>query len=79
MIYYRCKCGKSTAYGSYGPSRCLVCPECGSTLASHPDYHAEPIEHDWQPRFDERTGRPKARVCDRCGDVESIRPDVIAR
>jgi len=73
MTGYRCKCGKSTAWGSgMSPSPCHLCPECGSTLASHPDHHAEPVEHDWEPRFDERTGQPTTRVCRRCYEREGL-------
>lgn len=49
MMYYRCKCGFSTAWGSMPPYQCDRCPKCGSDLASHPDHHREPKPHDMQP------------------------------
>lgn len=45
MQNYQCKCGKHTAFGSYGPADCVVCDSCGSTLAQHPDFHPEPVPH----------------------------------
>lgn len=74
MRYYRCRCGKSVAWSTGGefPQACVVCEECGSTLASHPDYHAEPIEHEWEVRYDQRTGKPFYEVCDRCGSTRPL-------
>jgi len=65
MQFWRCKCGKSTAFGSDAPFQCEVCDECGSTYASHPDFHAEPIEHDFIIRYNEKTGKPY-KICKRC-------------
>lgn len=36
MIYYRCRCRAVCA--SYCPPGCVVCPACGSGLASSPEY-----------------------------------------
>lgn len=47
MQYYRCKCGNREAHGSMPPYRCSKCSKCGSDLATHPDLHAEPVEHDF--------------------------------
>lgn len=46
MIFYRCKCGKSTAHSSMGVSACDTCDKCGSTLATGPNSHQEPKPHD---------------------------------
>ncbi len=47
MQYYRCKCGQSRSYGSMPPYPCKKCPDCGSNLSSHPDFHSEPKPHNW--------------------------------
>lgn len=47
MQYYRCKCGNCEAWGSMPPYRCSQCKECNSDLAMHPDYHQEPVPHDF--------------------------------
>ena len=49
MIYYRCKCGESEAYGSMPPYPCSRCDKCGSNLASSLDSHSEPLPHDFVP------------------------------
>ena len=73
MIGYRCRCGKHTAYGSMPPMDCQGCPECGVTLAAHPDGHRPLAPHDFQDRFDPRTGEKVARQCAVCGERE-VRP-----
>lgn len=47
MQYYRCKCGERTAFGSMSPYPCQGCPECNTTLETHPDLHREPKPHDF--------------------------------
>lgn len=56
MQFYRCKCGRRSALGSMSPSRCSRCPDCGSDLATHPDRHREPAEHEYVTRYNEITG-----------------------
>ena len=65
MQYYRCKCGKSKAWGSYGPRPCEGCPDCNTTLTQHPDYHKTPEPHEWVIRYNEVTGEPY-EVCINC-------------
>jgi hypothetical protein len=48
MQYYRCKCGKATAWVSYGPYACNKCNDCGSNLAWSPDSHQEPKPHEFK-------------------------------
>lgn len=52
--------------GSYGSPPCVVCKECGTTLASHPDHHAEPEPHEMVTRYHPTTGKPY-QVCKRFG------------
>lgn len=47
MLYYRCVCGWSEAWGSMPPAPCQACPRCGSDLATHPSEHREPSPHDF--------------------------------
>jgi len=50
MLYYRCKCGNSTAWGSMPPDRCATCDDCGSDLALGPDGHRDPTPHEFIAR-----------------------------
>lgn len=45
MIYYRCQCGKSVAYGSIAPSDCHGCRDCNTTLTTSPDFHKSVPPH----------------------------------
>lgn len=65
MRSYQCKCGFITGSSSMGFPACTTCEKCGSTLATGPDSHPEPIPHDWQTMYDENTGKPYRR-CKRC-------------
>lgn len=47
MQYWRCKCGKSQAFGSMPPDRCASCKACGSDFAQAPDRHRDPLPHDF--------------------------------
>lgn len=47
MRYYRCKCGKRTAWGSMPPYPCSGCPDCGTTLDESPDSHRAPTPHEF--------------------------------
>ena len=60
MRYYRCKCGKRTAMGSDSPAPCDGCPECGTTLDSHPAHHSTPEPHRW--------GKPEWEIDAKSGD-----------
>lgn len=67
MQYMRCKCGNVEAWTSgESPKACHVCKECGSTLAYSPDSHLDPEPHEWEVRYDSRTGKPSYRLCVRC-------------
>ena len=48
MIFYRCQCGKSTAWSSMGVVACDVCPYCHTTLGAGPNSHPEPVAHDFR-------------------------------
>lgn len=67
MIYHQCKCGKRQYFESgIAPKDCQGCDGCGTTFATTPDGHKPRIEHDWQPRFCEDTGKPARPICRRC-------------
>lgn len=73
MIYWRCRCGKSEYWESgMPPQACQGCSECGTTLATHPDRHQDVIPHDWEPRYNPRTGAPDKRLCRRCHAIERV-------
>jgi len=78
MRYSRCKCGKCEYYDSgMPPQPCQGCKECGTTFAGGPDGH-KPLEpHEWEPRFDSRSGKPARPVCKRCheADRDWVKPD----
>lgn len=65
MVYYRCECGKSEAWGSMPPSSCTGCPECGTTLDTSPAGHRTPDSHEFVKKFDENTGEPY-EICMNC-------------
>lgn len=78
MNYYRCKCKKLESWSSYGPAKCLICKECGTTLGGHPDDHkTEAQPHDWYE--EEKTStyrgvvtREHTRKCLDCGTSEKL-------
>ena len=65
MQYYRCKCGNSTSYGSMPPASCTRCGKCKSNLSISPDFHSEPLMHDFVTKYDGNTGEPY-EYCRRC-------------
>lgn len=68
MKYYRCKCGKSEAWGSMPPWSCSYCPKCGSNLALGPDGHREPEPHKWTTEAVETDAGPQPLTrCFWCG------------
>jgi len=68
MKNYRCKCGKSTSYGSMGPYLCRGCDECGTTLATHPSLHKKPKPHDWsKTEVETDEGKKILTKCSWCG------------
>jgi hypothetical protein len=65
MQFYRCKCGKSTAWTSMGVPACTKCRYCGSDLAQGPTTHGEPAPHKYVTKYDENTGKPY-EICRSC-------------
>src|SRR3546814_9028228 len=75
MQYYRCKCGKRTAWSSMGVMPCAGCPDCNTTLALGPDSHGEPEPHDFVEETTTTTHNGETitrtrRFCMRCGHRE---------
>jgi hypothetical protein len=71
--FYRCRCGKHTAFGSYGPYACEGCPDCNTTLEQHPDYHRVPEPHQFEDEYDvdRKTGETfVVRICQVCNRRE---------
>lgn len=66
MMHYRCKCGKSKAFGSDHPRPCQGCHECGTTLAMHPDHHKAVEPHDLKLYYSQQTGKPSHYRCKLC-------------
>jgi len=58
VIFYRCKCGQTEAWGSMPPSPCTGCSTCKTTLEASPGAHSQPIPHEFVERFDHKTGKP---------------------
>lgn len=68
MIYYRCKCGSSESIGSLPPDPCEQCAKCGSDLASSPELHRSPLEHEWTTELVETdSGMAELTRCRWCG------------
>ncbi len=69
MLHYRCRCGKSTAFGSMSPYPCQGCPECGTTLDGHPDHHRAPVPHDFTGGIQQMSeaGPVHVPACRYCG------------
>ncbi|MDE2103781.1 MAG: hypothetical protein KGL39_41470 [Patescibacteria group bacterium] len=69
MQYYRCKCGKQTAWGSMPPYPCDGCPDCNTTLTQHPDYHEAPEPHEFSSVQNITTDQGPATItrCRWCG------------
>jgi len=76
MIYYRCKCGNSTSYGSMPPSPCCGCSECGTTLDTTPAFHSVPEPHDFITEYDRKTGEPYKRCRNCCQTEKEILTDI---
>ncbi len=77
MIYWRCRCGAREYWESgFPPADCNACEKCGTTLATGPEGHREPVPHEWEQRFNPRTGEPDRRTCRRCHSSERI-PDAL--
>ena len=48
MKYYQCKCGTEKFWGSgMCPPACGKCRPCGSDMASGPESHREPVDHEF--------------------------------
>lgn len=68
MLYYRCKCGKSKAWGSMPPFPCSGCSTCGTTMEVHPDYHTTPKPHDFiKNEIETDEGFSTISKCKYCG------------
>lgn len=73
MNYLRCKCGKCKCWESgFPPQDCEGCKECGTTYAYTTTGHKPLIPHDWEPRYNERTGEQDRRMCRRCYKREKL-------
>ena len=73
MKYKRCKCGKMERWDTGEAVKpCEGCRECQTTFAEHPDDHKLLQPHDWEPRFNSRTGEPDRRMCRRCHAIEKV-------
>lgn len=73
MIYKRCQCGKAEYWdGGVAVQPCQGCSSCGTTFSSHPDGHRPVAEHEWEPRYNPRTGAPDKRMCRRCYKTERV-------
>ena len=72
MQYYRCKCGKSTAYGTMGPNPCDGCYECGTTLDQAPELHRTPEPHQMEPTTVQTDdGQAVLHRCRWCGKTQA--------
>jgi hypothetical protein len=70
VSYYRCACGHTGKWRPHTvPADCEGCAECWSTLSIDGN-HKDRAEHQWDTRYNERTGLPIRRVCRRCLKVE---------
>lgn len=75
MQYYRCKCGDRQLWTTDGPSDCVICNKCNTTLAQRPEDHkTEAKPHDYKTYYDQNTGKP-FKLCHRCGNRENIQEE----
>lgn len=81
MKYYRCKCGKSEAWGSQPPPRCSWCKACESDPASSPELHSERTPHlfDLVEKVETDNGESQLTRCRYClktrKEVEKLEAD----
>ena len=68
MKYYRCKCGKKTAWSTRGVQDCEGCKECGTTLAEHPEEHKPVADHAAVVYYRQTDGSPYL-VCSKCSST----------
>lgn len=72
MMNYRCRCGKSTAFGSMPCPRCHGCEECGTTLEFHSSLWQTPEPHEWVPYpVETDAGTAYLTRCKKCGDKKA--------
>ena len=72
MQYYRCKCGKQWSWGSMPPSPCAKCSNCASDLAPGPDFHEEPLPHDFHTQQVETDNGPQPlSICRWCSKTKT--------
>lgn len=67
MRHYKCKCGKSEYWESgIPPMPCQGCNDCNTQYGTYNGEYREREEHQWEPRFNEKTGEPDRPICKRC-------------
>ncbi len=70
MIHRRCGCGKSESWESgMPPQDCDGCDDCGTTFGPP---HKPRVPHDWEPRFNSKTGKQDRRKCRKCHTSEKV-------
>lgn len=68
MQYRRCKCGSAERWDTGEAVRpCQGCAKCGTTFAQREADHRPLAPHQWEPRYDPKTGGPARPVCGVCG------------
>lgn len=63
MRYLRCQCGKEEAWSSMGSLPCVVCPDCGTTLAESPMGHYHGVHHEVYAEMINDKISASCRVC----------------
>ena len=68
MKYYRCKCGKKTAWSTRGVQDCEGCKECGTTLAERTKKQKPVADHAAVVYYRQTDGSPYL-VCSKCSST----------
>lgn len=72
MTYYRCKCGKSEAWGSMSPFPCIGCSVCGTTLDTSSSLHGATKPHELRvTKVQTDVGEMPLSVCVWCGKTKA--------
>ena len=79
MQFLQCECGKAKAYTSgQRMYDCQGCPECQTTFSNRPGGHRALQPHNWELRYNERTGQPDHYDCKDCMAFKPLNDKVVA-
>ena len=72
MNRWVCECGWSIRHESgMTPQPCEGCDKCGTTYGIGSLVPQKRMPHQWEPRYNPRTGAQDSKTCSRC--LETVR------